>query len=592
MLNLRWASKNQLQPRNVETEAITPLSHSPSDARAQENASALDAVAHSVNVYPDSPWPFDDFVLSDVEMHGRYLMGESFEEASQPMTTSRSGAALNHGAPSIAQDSAVSDWPSPGDMTCESRLPFNVDVALSRPFEFEGPAMRAPGDSFATVPRTGVAESDTIHRELTCRSSALVEYFFKEVVSLYCAWDSSGNYMRKLAERRWQFSPTLYHTIQSMSAACLTESFPYLASTAVSEHSLALQCLSQTPDDTVDEDRLMSIILLGPTSSWHDPGNLAHGTLHVAQRMLGNCSDRQNTSFFESAVDYWTMLLSFMTDMSNVTSPHSKLKSATASKARVVPHPFTGISQDIIKILSDVGSLVYRHLSRKQKAQFITDADLTFFSRCIRQARNLERQLLQHRPASSQRMDDLGDPNTTLEHLKKIDDAYRFTGLLQIYRVFPDLLIERYSPWSDEDVLNVSTEPVSSTKADRALWLRSFAMHILSILQDIPFESRTRCLQPFILVACSSELARSPIDHDDLGSVDASDELLRDNIDLMRARDFVQSRLASYRHVLPLRKISQVQEVVKEVWSLLDHGASDVYWLDVCIQKKLVTLPS
>lgn len=584
-MSLRWATKNQLaiteQPEGQDSLQDDSGTCDPSQATpaASNHTVNLSLPQFDISLLPG--WFSGEFleVPSSLDEYSFLL-----QQADVPQVSSDDlGRTMDYGA-------GISEWATPGSMA------YNVDNALSSFNTSLGRSEKACRPHIPVVSDDTVVPAMTpdtrLGQEIVCRSSALVEFFFKEVVSLYCAWDTSSNKMRELAQQRWQSSPSLYHTIQSMAAACLAERFPHLASTATSEHCTAMQYLVDSQGTGDKEDRLLSLILLGPTSSWHDPGNLAHGTLQIARRMLDEYGDDENSQLFEVALDYWTMMLSFMTDTDREGGSFSASKRASASKATTPPHPFTGISQNIVKILSQVGALVYRQRTRKVEAQFMTEDDLDFFRDCIRQARNLERQLLLHCAASGLQVDDLTDPYTTVEHLEKMDNAYRYTGLLQIYRCFPDLLAERYSPWREEDVLHVPCTPMSSTREERDAWLRSLAVHILGILREIPFESRTRCLQPFIMVACSSELSRLPTAETANSASGLDNVVSTASIELMRARDFIQSRLSSYRYVLPLPKVRQIQKLVEQVWMRLDNGTRNVYWLDVCLRKGLVTLPS
>jgi hypothetical protein len=111
----------------------------------------------------------------------------------------------------------------------------------------------------------------------------------------------------------------------------------------------------------------------------------------------------------------------------------------------------------------------------------------------------------------------------------------------------------------------------------------------MSRLKNIPLESRTRCLQPFLLVASSSELRLPPINTPSLdldgeaGGDDYALNLSPHAIDVSRTRKFILGRLSSFLHVLPPKPIHICLKLVKEVWSRLDAGESNVYWMDVMI---------
>jgi hypothetical protein len=436
-------------------------------------------------------------------------------------------------------------------------------------------------------------------RQLSNLPTALSDFFIREVIPLYCAWDSESNLMRVVAENAWQSSKVLYHTMQSMAAACLTSVFPELSATAIQERFIALRCLDESQPGATDspEARLLATVLLCHTASWHDPGNLAKERYHMTQKIvlewgsnaIGTDS-KPMAKFFQTAVDYWGMLLSFFTDISDVPHPLSA-NPLIGPQEPAALHPFVGISGQTVKTLTDVGNLVSQYRARASSIRFITEEDMSFFEKKIREARCLEKRLLAYKPADISKMQDTGDPRTSLGHLAKIDEAFRCTGLLQIYRVFSDLLAERYNPWDAADIYSIRPPSKTPSKTEKDYWLTSLAIYTLDLLREIPFESRSRCIQPLILVAISSELRRMPQDVTSLGEAnDQARQVGQRIIQLAQARNFVKSRLSAYADVLPLRKVGNIIELVTSIWSALDEGESDVYWLDVCTRKQLNTL--
>lgn len=150
-------------------------------------------------------------------------------------------------------------------------------------------------------------------RQLCNMPTALSEFFLMEVIPLYCAWDSNLNLMRVVAENTWQSSKVLYHTMQSMAAACLTSVIPELSVNAVQERLVALRCLDDDVSDHRDstEAKLLATVLLCHTASWHDPGNLARERYHATQKLVlewsANATGSQRrpmATFFQTAVDY------------------------------------------------------------------------------------------------------------------------------------------------------------------------------------------------------------------------------------------------------------------------------------------------
>lgn len=429
-------------------------------------------------------------------------------------------------------------------------------------------------------------------RELFNLPTALSEYFFREVITLYCTWDSKSNAMRNIVENQWQSSGVLHHTIQSMAAACLCEDFPRLSSVAKSEHSQALQYIQGKPSSSkLKEDTLLAYMLLGHTASWLNPQNLATGMFRASCEMINDAEAEESNhlAFFSDTMDYWAMLLVYLTDSQHLGDYRRCSTRPTDLAKAIEPHPYSGISRETVKILTDTGMLIFQYRKHMSGVKFMAESDLGMFRAALREARRLERSLLAHIAPDVSHIKDPGDPKTPLSHLQLIDEAYRCTGLLQIYRVFPDLLNERYAPWDEEQLLRPPPAKKVPSAQERQAWLTKLAMHVLDMLREIPFESRTRSVQPFIMVAVSSELRRDPNP-----TLDAEDgtEVMLDlaTIEVVRARKFVGSRLAAYTHILPLRKIRVIFELINCVWSALDSGQEDVYWLDVAHERNLGTL--
>lgn len=448
-----------------------------------------------------------------------------------------------------------------------------------------------------------------VPREIFNLPTALSEYFFREVIPLYCTWDSKSNVMRNIVETTWQSSGALHHTIQSMAAACLCEDFPHLQSVARSEHAQALALFqSHKQSSSLASKNAMLLVsqLLGHTSSWLSPQNLATDMFRASCSLLNDISAEATTgsfndprlSFFSDAMDYWAMLLVYLTDSSQLGDYRRNASSVgPAGPAQTAePHPYSGISHDMVRILTDTGILIFQYRKHMAGVKFMTENDLDVFKTALREARRLERILLANKTPKLSQFKDPGDSKTPLKHLESIDEAYRCTGLLQLYRVFPDLLSERYAPWDEEQLLRPMPADREPTVHERQVWLTKLAMHILGILRDIPSESHTRSAQPFVIVAVSSELRRDPqhlmlhqqqgYDESSIGEIPID----KTSIEVARARKFVGSRLAAYTHILPLRKSRVIFKLIESVWSAMDAGQQDVYWLDVAYEKKLGTM--
>jgi hypothetical protein len=284
----------------------------------------------------------------------------------------------------------------------------------------------------------------------------------------------------------------------------------------------------------------------------------------------------------------------------------------------------------------------------------------------IETARELEERLLGLAHPSEAEIISPGDDDTPVWHLLTMAEVYRCTGLMQLYRVFPDLLFSRLPQTSasskfqfpgsttststsrdlffpvDLDSMNLSAfanhspettaqnpKPTDTTtpsttpipphhpttpsqnqnppleEPDRETlyntWLTEFATTTLSRLKTIPLESRTRCLQPFLLVASCSELRlprlsqqadtndqdQGQVENDNDGNLQAS--ISMEAIEVSRTRQFILGRLNNFMHVLPPKPIRVCLKLVNEVWRRMDAGRDDVFWVDVMMDNRWET---
>ncbi|CAH0045684.1 unnamed protein product [Clonostachys solani] len=605
-LNVRWSQKHQaaqaerpyargprtakspdaVSIRNMQTEPV--ISGYTTRAASDTGPSGL----HSGSlINSPSHW---DFILPDQLFDFQASPEETFMVGDEP------SAAISHNA-YLDCTSADSVWGANSDNSAASstvdamlslgqrRLP-DHNLTLSRLIDRSNPLQFSSG-MHLDVGR--IASSPP--RELTHMPTVLSEHFFREVITLYCTWDSKSNTMRNIVERKWQSSGVLHHTIQSMAAACLSEDFPHFAPIAAKEHAHALEYIGDIspPSATPSEEKLLASTMLGHTASWLNPQSLATDMFRVSCDMVRELpTDGENTdckSFFSDTMDYWAMLLVYLTDRQNLgtytTESEGPATGASDPSQPIEPHPYSGLSRETVKLLTDVGILIFQYRKHISNVKFMTERDLDVFRQSLRDARRFERRLLAHRTPHLSLVKDTGDPKTSLAHLQLIDEAYRCTGLLQLYRVFPDLLNERYAPWDEQLILQPAPSETVPSAKERQTWLTKLAIHILNILREIPFESRTRSVQPFIMVSSASELK-----HDDVSDADGNLGVSQFSIEVARARKFISSRLAAYTHILSLRKIRVIFELIRSIWSALDAGEKDVYWLDVAYEKQLGTM--
>jgi hypothetical protein len=532
-------------------------------------------------------------------------------------------------------------------------------------------AQRSPARDFATISRS-----------LNNPSWTLIEYYFKEVAALFSSYDSQMNPFRTTVSRLWGSSLAMCRTMQSMAAATLVNDFPQFGPMGRKMRDEAVEII--TREAVMDDKALLALLMLGQTASWHDPKDLGISFFNLLRKQVNSLASSSNGPnfgfvknvsnnyrFFEEALIYWEMLLSFVTDNeSMVFSDTSTSSMGEALVLQRIPHPWTGIARDTQFTVHEVGRLVRRERKRIRARQFTSQDEIARAQMAIKKARELEERLLGLAHPSEAEIISPGDEETPVWHLLTMAEVYRCTGLMQLYRVFPDLLRNRlpnsdapqypgagcsnardpffpidldsmnmfpgfadansnstannsnppntqYTPSSPPQ--NTFTSPHSQSHSQSQSqqhpistsdpsnpdlfdkWLTEFAVTTLSRLKTIPIESRTRCLQPFLLVASCSELrlpkpspSTDPSFPAGIGSEaggngdEASTEppsISMEAIEVSRTRRFILGRLTSFLHVLPPKPINVCVRLVKEVWRRMDAGQVDTYWIDVMIEK-------
>ncbi|EXJ93625.1 hypothetical protein A1O1_02017 [Capronia coronata CBS 617.96] len=485
--------------------------------------------------------------------------------------------------------------------------------------ELWSPSLSGTLSKTSTWPTTGnmtQAETDVrITREqkvptkiMNDYSSMLVEFYFKEVAALFSCYDSQLNPFRSTVSKLWKSSTSVFYVVQSMAAACLTDVFPNLHAVGAQMRDKAASCVeADIRDSKVDTGSLLTLIMLGLSASWHQANDLgqkefdhARTIMHAIQMgqipsILENNSKR-NLQFFQEAMIYWEMLLSYVSDITMPLPLPESQGPALPDKAKAsqavepsFPHPWTGVAREAQAIVFEVGRLVRQERQRIRNRPFFTSlSDIATSRKALETAASLARRLQNLQFPTEESVISPGDAQTPVIHLLTIAEAYRRTGLLQLYRVFPDLLAPQEQ--DNEDQLDCQSA-WNMPEENIYRRLTELALEIVDLLRSIPTESRTRCVQPFLLVATASELRTCSATEYSSGpgitGVDTNEISgpASTSIQVLEARKFIIGRLSTFEHVLPAKPIRQMVEIVKHTWDQLDMGLSNVYWMDVMIEK-------
>lgn len=424
----------------------------------------------------------------------------------------------------------------------------------------------------------------------------LVRHYFNEICSLYSCFDSLLNPFRHLVRDMWQSSKTIHLSIQSMAIAHLANHYLYMAPLGLVKRSQAWKSLQLDlrllrAGKLPLEQLLLSLLLLGLSSAWHQPSNLGLPYLWIARNLtqtyLRNSQSDQphttikNEKFFLDALMYWEMLVTFVDPVPMMVfpgygTPSPQLPIEPEPK---VPHPWTGITTEVHFALAEIGRVLRR---RRNDASLVQTGQLGNKSQSHDDkhwATWLERFLQSIRIPEPGAILDYADENTPPSALVNSADAYRNIGLIEIYKAFPSCVESHFEkegrfPAVCGKEFSVPFNGLSYLDALHS-WVCVIAIYTLELLKDINISSAACRLQPLILISCAGQLClpiSQPV-HDQLH------ETVHDEV--AAARYFVEERMLALSRKYPQRQILQMLEIIKETWQRLDDGSENSHWLEV-----------
>jgi Fungal specific transcription factor domain len=459
-----------------------------------------------------------------------------------------------------------------------------------------------------------------LSQALQDHSSILVEYYFKEVCGMMSCYDSQMNPYRTTVSNAWSHSESLYYITQSMAAACLSDVSSNLSLVGRQLRDEATRCLlREVRGKQINTSSLLALVMLGMSLSWHDPASLGQSEFDLLAEAILSLGTHENNLpladtrqklFFYNSIVYWRMLLSFVTDR-DLCSPTTRYIQPQAFKLTPVdprepriPHPQTGIGIEVQELVAQVGSLVRKERKRILSRRSTSREDIEQAETSIQAAEQLHLKLCAVDLPRETEVIDPGDDNTPTTHLLQIAEAYRCTGLLQLYRNFSDLL-PLYTPSEHSTNQSVASEAAGNiytctdTSSSADTWLTCLALHILDLIQGIPVSSRSRSIQPLLLVSICSELSLSRSSYSisslqptGVASIASSPRFkVPPTIsDILHARRSITARLSSFENILAAKPVRQMLILVKTTWEWMDERQQDVYWMDVLMEKGCETL--
>lgn len=449
----------------------------------------------------------------------------------------------------------------------------------------------------------------------------LVQYYFDYVCKSWSSFDSPLNPFRIIVSRLWSRNAAIYYAIQSMAAASLANDFPGMRAIGIQTQQQAIACLRNNPRvgmlhrDNQDDEFFLALLMIGCTTSWHNAADLGLEYLKEAKDYLEQqqimCQNPESTlakqyPLFQQCLMYWNMLAAFVAEDSLLLNGESVLERPDSETSvylvdgQALPHPWTGPLSKALSIFYQTARVV--RAARIASRTRGNNIDLTLFDfdslveelDLQKDAGRLEDEILFTGLSSFCGPVDTGDTDTPPAHFITLAEAYRCAALLQIYHVFPDILEERLRlnerPGIEVPALFLllfpmrENSPVPSVEEAR----RILALHVVSLLDQLPSTSGTRCMHPVLLACISSDLVFS--NQSLLGpAANAISCLNTLDIEVAQARRKISLWLSELSLILPKLRLQRVAKIVHGTWDRADCGMGQ-YWLDTMIDRNLETI--
>ncbi|KAJ5945510.1 hypothetical protein N7454_002349 [Penicillium verhagenii] len=472
-------------------------------------------------------------------------------------------------------------------------------------------------DSLATLHRR--LANTAIPSFLIHMPAILVQYYFDFVCKAWSSFDSPLNPFRLIVSRLWSQNAAIYYAIQSMAAASLANDFPSMRAIGIQTQQQAIACLRNNPRigslhrDDHDDEFFLALLMIGLTTAWHNASDLGLEYLKEAKDYLVNqqkmCQNPESTfakqyPLFQQCLLYWNMMAAFVAEDSLLLNEEKVLErpdtemSVYLIDGQTLPHPWTGPLSKSISLFYQTAKLIRAaRISYRTRDEDLdlANIDFNFLVEEFHQhstAERLEEEILFTGISSYCGPVDIGDTDTPPTHFITLAEAYRCTALLQIYHVFPGILAERLQrEKSSENEPSVlfsllfGTDPTlpSVEEARRVL-----ALHIVSLLDQIPPTSGTRCMHPVVLTCISSDLVFS--NQSLFGpAANAIACLSALDVEIAQARRKVSMWLSELTLILPKLRLQRMSRIVHETWSRADAGVGE-YWLDIMLEHNLETM--
>lgn len=455
------------------------------------------------------------------------------------------------------------------------------DASLDKMLESLDSELNYEWDSSLDIPVWQMSLGLSPKRDPSDLDVDLINFYLKEVAPLFCCYAASDkNPFHHLIAKAWnsELRTTKYAAVikasQSLAAIFMSArgwSLQSVASDLQREAQSRIDLLSMA--EGYDSMTVLALHLLGASAMYSQDIPYWLLTAEKLQKILildepGNREQATTVRLHERERQFFWGLYMYNQLHTTFVELHLSLPPIEIPKRyfediagiRRCPHPFTGISSHITFSLLAVGKLIKRQRQIAKSLSFATEQQIRDLQTLISEAIMLEAMILTQNIPEAKDIEDPNDEATPIEHLFKIAECHRNAALLQLYRVFPDVLRRRLTS-NDTGIMT-----------DR--FLLSLALRILDALRSIPVQSGTTPFQTVLLLALSSELKFDG----DFGDNDEVSHIIK----IVSAREWTLERLSEAQKSIPGQRLYNLIGRVRQMWTQLDAAGPRevVYWLD------------
>ncbi|KAF4552157.1 Fungal specific transcription factor domain-containing protein 2 [Elsinoe fawcettii] len=525
-------------------------------------------------------------------------------------------------APALVDTTAdVIDWDwvdSSGDFGLPDTSHQGLDFPSDEVMRLQDPSYFIGLGPTTTLPSQTAADENRL----------LMSHYYNHVCKIISCFSSKDNPFRLEYESASCLSGTVRKSMLSAAAAHLSSGNSEASGSANKREQDALEELSKDMRNLGLREKeaslaplqanrntyetLLSSILLGMTSSWHNPSAIGYECLKTARKLFQMWSQEQTsgnttrkpsverareTSFIVGAMAYWEMLNAVVTDQSMSVLDYLTPFQTESDNDAVHPNPWTGISTPVFVMVARAGVLVRQarivdKLSLIYQSQSIPDS---LSARLSEAALTLHEEIMQYHPPPKERVVVAEDFHTPIDQMYDLAQIYRLVGLLELSRTLLDV---RSSSGETTSPTQAFVDAFQTSKWEREMDL---ATVILTLLSSIPSDSATRSVLTLPLVsagttlrnaetATSSSTCRMP-------SLSFGSELRRMRFSascIAWWREQVRKQMQETYQYVGLTVVLRCTQLIETVWRHMDDHTCATpgqrHWVDVMSEERMETL--